>query len=141
MAGDFQGLGEPALALTPPTTPSAADDGLLTASEVALLKLNADWVILSACNTAPDGSPGAEGPPGLARAFLYAGGRSLVVSHRPVASQAAVRLTTSTLQEYAGGTSKVQALKRAMAVLRADTSNPEFAHPGIWSPFVVVGGQ
>ena len=52
VAGDVKGLGEPALALTIPSEPSELDDGLLTASEVAQLKLNADWVVLSACNTA-----------------------------------------------------------------------------------------
>jgi CHAT domain-containing protein len=72
---------EPALALTIPDTPTDLDDGLLTASEVAQLKLNADWVVLSACNTAAEGNPGAEALSGLARAFLYAGARSLVVSH------------------------------------------------------------
>jgi CHAT domain-containing protein len=51
VAGDIEGLGEPSLALTLPNEPSEFDDGLLTASEVAQLKLNADWVVLSACNT------------------------------------------------------------------------------------------
>src|SRR5262245_41382128 len=60
VAGDIKGLAEPALALTVPDEPTEADDGLLTASEVATLKLNADWVILSACNTAAGGKPGAE---------------------------------------------------------------------------------
>ena len=44
------------------------DNGLLTTSEVAQLKLDADWVVLSACNTAAEGSPGAEALSGLARA-------------------------------------------------------------------------
>ena len=58
VAGDIKGLGEPALALTLPVTPSTEDDGLLTASEVAELRLNADWVVLSACNTAAGDKPG-----------------------------------------------------------------------------------
>jgi len=74
LAGDLKGLSEPALVLTPPKEGTELDDGLLTASEVAQLKLDADWVILSACNTAaPDGTPGAEGLSGLAKAFFYAG--------------------------------------------------------------------
>jgi CHAT domain-containing protein len=81
VAGDIQGLAEPALALTVPDEPTEADDGLLTASEVATLKLNADWVILSACNTAAGDKPGAEALSGLARAFFYAGARGLLVSH------------------------------------------------------------
>ncbi len=51
----------------------------------------ADWVILSACNTAaPDGTPGAEALSGLAKAFFYAGSRALLVSHWPVSSSEAV---------------------------------------------------
>ena len=70
MAGEFEGVAEPALVLTPPAGASEEDDGLLVASEIAQLKLNADWVVLSACNTAPpDGTPGAEGLSGLAKAF------------------------------------------------------------------------
>src|SRR5262249_2008374 len=71
---------EPALALTIPDKPSTLDNGLLEASEAAELKLNADWVVLSACNTASSDGVGAEPLSGLARAFLYAGGKSLVVS-------------------------------------------------------------
>jgi CHAT domain-containing protein len=96
VAGDVKGLGEPALALTLPLEPSDADDGLLTASEVAQLKLNADWVVLSACNTAAGDKPGAEALSGLVRAFFYAGARTLLVSHWSVVTDAATRLTTST---------------------------------------------
>jgi CHAT domain-containing protein len=73
VAGDVAGLGEPSLALTLPKQPTELDDGLLTASEVAQLKLNADWVVLSACNTAAANKPGAEALSAVARAFFYAG--------------------------------------------------------------------
>src|SRR5262249_42365199 len=79
VAGEVKGLAEPALALTLPRDPSELDDGLLTASEVAQLKLNAEWVVLSACNTAAGDKPGAEALSGLARAFFYAGARALLV--------------------------------------------------------------
>lgn len=92
VAGDIKGLAEPSLALTLPKATSAMDDGLLTASEVALLKLNADWVVLSACNTAAGNRPGAEALSGLARALLCAGARTLLVSHWAVDSAAATRL-------------------------------------------------
>ena len=69
------------LVFTIPEHPSEDDDGLLTASEVAALKLNADWMVLSACNTAAGDKPGADGLSGLARAFFYAGARALLVSH------------------------------------------------------------
>jgi CHAT domain-containing protein len=82
LAGHLTGLAEPALVLTPPARGSERDDGLLTAGEVAQLKLDADWVILSACTTAAaEGTPGAEGLSGLAKAFFYAGSRALLVSH------------------------------------------------------------
>ena len=99
VAGELKGLAEPALALSAPESPSERDDGLLTASEVAQLKLNADWVVLSACNTAAGDRPGAEALSGLARAFFYAGARALLVSHWPVQSAAAVKLTTRTFAE------------------------------------------
>src|SRR5205823_5538402 len=54
VSGDLPGLAEPALVLTPPKEASPENDGLLTASKVATLKLNAKWVVLSACNTAAD---------------------------------------------------------------------------------------
>lgn len=56
--------------LTPPETGTTKDDGLLTASEIATLDLDADWVILSACSTAAHGTPGAGGLSGLAKAFF-----------------------------------------------------------------------
>jgi CHAT domain-containing protein len=92
VAGEIKGLAEPSLALTLPKQPSDTDDGLLTASEVAQLKLNADWVVLSACNTIAGDKPGAEALSGLARAFFYAGARALLVSHWAVDSNAAMRL-------------------------------------------------
>jgi CHAT domain-containing protein len=64
----------------------------LTASEVAQLKLNADWVLLSACNTASAEKAGVEALSGLARAFFYAGARSLIVSNWEVNSDSAVTL-------------------------------------------------
>ncbi len=87
VAGEVKGLAEPSLALTLPKQPSDLDDGLLTASEVAQLKLNADWVVLSACNTIAGDKPGAEALSGLARAFFYAGARALLVSHWAVEMQ------------------------------------------------------
>src|SRR5262249_12996060 len=89
-------IAEPALILTPPEQAGEEDDGLLTASEIAQLKLDAEWVVLSACNTAAGESdkPGAEALSGLARAFFYAGARALLVSHWAVNSEATVDLIT-----------------------------------------------
>ena len=141
VAGDFKGLAEPALVLTPPARDSEHDDGLLTASEVAQLKLDADWVILSACNTAAaDGTPGAEGLSGLAKAFFYAGSRALLVSHWLVVSDAAVKITTRMLAEAAKpDVGRAEAHRRAMLALIDDEDIPNYAHPMFWAPFVVVG--
>lgn len=142
LSGDLNGLAEPALVLTPPDAASIEDDGLLTASEIANLRLSADWVILSACNTAGgDGRPDAEGLSGLARAFLYAGARSILVSHWPVRDDAAARLTTQTLELVKDDPTiaRSEALRRAMLSLMADERDPSLAHPSAWAPFVVVG--
>ena len=78
MVGEVVGSSEPGLVLTPPEKATGVDDGYLSASEIALLKLDADLVILSACNTAAGGAEGSETLSGLARSFFYAGARALV---------------------------------------------------------------
>jgi CHAT domain-containing protein len=147
LSGDVEimakGRGEPALVLTPPKSPvDANDNGLLLASDVAGLKLNADWAVLSACNTAAGGQTGGEALSGLARAFFYAGARALLVSHWPVYSDAAVRLATGAFAELdrdpkAG---RAEALQRAMITLMDDRSQADNAHPAVWAPFVSAKG-
>ncbi|KQT25175.1 MULTISPECIES: CHAT domain-containing tetratricopeptide repeat protein [Bradyrhizobium] len=141
VAGDVKGLGEPSLALSIPDQPTELDDGLLTASEVAQLKLNADWVVLSACNTIAGDKPGAEALSGLARSFFYAGARALLVSHWAVDSEAATRLTTSTfaLLKNEPAIGRAEALRRAMLTFVDDTSSPQNAYPAMWAPFALIG--
>jgi len=141
VAGDVAGLAEPSLALTLPKQPSELDDGLLTASEAAQLKLNADWVVLSACNTAAADKPGAEALSGLARAFFYAGARALLVSHWSVDSEAATRLTTSTFAVMTADPKlgRAAALREAMLTYMNDKSGPLNAYPAFWAPFSIIG--
>ncbi|CAD6561253.1 hypothetical protein LMG28727_07374 [Paraburkholderia kirstenboschensis] len=142
LAGEFRGVAEPALVLTPPITASAFDDGLLKASEIATLKLDADWVLLSACNTAaPEGRPGAEGLSGLAKAFFYAGSRALLVSHWSVASQSTAVLMTTATQALSQDprTGRAEALRKAMLSLLDGANEAAFAHPIFWAPFMNVG--
>jgi len=135
------GRAEPALVLSPPEQPTEQDDGLLTASEVAGLKLDADWVVLSACNTAGGEAAGAEALSGLARAFFYAGARALLVSHWPVESYAATVLTSRTFAEMrqAAKLGRAEAFRRAMLALLSDEQRPWTAHPSVWAPFALVG--
>ncbi len=133
------GLAEPGLVFTPPGTATSADDGFLSASEAAELRLTADFVVLSACNTAaPDGRAGAEGLSGLARAFFFAGARSVLVSHWEVSDQATsaliVHAISATQDKSIGGRAK--ALRSAMLKVRAE---PGFANPYFWAPFTLVG--
>jgi CHAT domain-containing protein len=147
VAGEVDGAAEPGLVFTPPAEPSEQDDGFLTASEVAALRLNADWVILSACNTASgDGSEGAPGLSGLARAFFYAGARAMLASHWPVRDDVAARLTVRTvaLRREQPTLSRAEAFQRAMREIREDASHDKgdggtWAHPNAWAPFTLVG--
>jgi CHAT domain-containing protein/Tfp pilus assembly protein PilF len=141
IAGEVPGLTEGALVMTPPAEAKGDEDGLLTASEIATFRLDADWVILSACNTAAGDTLGAETFSGLARAFFHAGARSLLVSHWPVQSAAAVKLTSRALAEIrrSPGLSRAEALRRSMAALVSDAADPNNAHPQTWAPFVVAG--
>jgi CHAT domain-containing protein len=145
LAGDVSGFpkleAEPALVLSLPENPTEFDDGLLSASEVTQLKLNADWVVLSACNTASGETPGAEALSGLARAFFYAGSRSLLVSNWEVDSNSAVALMVDTFQSLAADPmlSHGQALQMSMLAMIDNVQHPEWGDPRYWAPFVVVG--
>jgi tetratricopeptide (TPR) repeat protein len=141
VAGDVAGFGEPSLVLTLPKQPTELDDGLLTASEVAQLRLNADWVVLSACNTAAADKPGAEALSGLARAFFYAGARALLVSHWSIDTEAATRLTTSTfaIMKADPELGRAAALRNAMLAYMNDKSGALNAYPAFWAPFSIIG--
>jgi CHAT domain-containing protein len=146
LTGEVLGSAEPGLILTPPAkgTEDAKllerDDGFLSASEVAALKLDADWVILSACNTAGGQYESAETLSGMARAFFYAGARALLVSNWEVGSQAAVKLTTGAFAAIRRNpaTNRAEALRVSIREL-VEKGTPQDAHPSMWAPFILVG--
>jgi CHAT domain-containing protein/tetratricopeptide (TPR) repeat protein len=140
LAGELEGASEPGLILTPPDTATEDDDGYLSASEIAGLKLDADWVILSACNTAAGDAKSAQALSGLARAFIYAQARALLVSHWSVDSAATVKLITTAMREMASDAKvgRAEALRRSMLAL-INKAEPKNAHPSYWAPFIVVG--
>ena len=148
VSGDFNFLNEPALVLSAPEAFTDLDDGLLTASEIARMRLSADLVILSACNTgAPSGRFGASGLSGLARGFFDAGAKTLVVSHWTINSTSSVAIMPTFFRRLSGEDQvpPAQAMQQAMAFVAVDvarqTGNAGFAHPAIWAPFMVIGGQ
>ena len=147
--GDLNGLSQPALALSSPEVTGGKEDGLLTMGEILGLKLNADWVILSACNTGAGEGAGAEAISGLGRAFFYAGTRSLLVSNWAVETSSAKTLTTEIFRRQAADPSlnRSEALNRSMLDLidRSGYMDTEgrmafsYAHPVFWAPFSLVG--
>jgi CHAT domain-containing protein len=144
------GLSEPGLVLTPPAIASDVDDGLLTATEAAKLSLSADWIVLSACNTASnEGSGGSDSLSALARGFLYAGAQGLLASHWRVSDESTAVLTVEALTARLGEAplTRGQALQKAMQIVRtgqhADGKPVEgwqadWAHPGIWAAFTNI---
>jgi CHAT domain-containing protein len=139
LPGELDCQTQPALALSPPATPALtkADDGLLDASEIAGLRLNADLVVLSACNTAESGTKfGGEALGGLAQAFFFAGARTLVASHWQVPSAATVALMVGMFQRLGAGDATADALRQSQLALIA---RPATANPFYWAAFTVLG--
>ena len=149
--GDINGLLEPALAMTAPHIAGDPNgDGLLTMGEIFELEMNADWVVLSACNTGTAAGVGAEAVSGLGRAFFYAGARALLVSNWPVETTSARILTSDvfTRQQANPALSRAEALQRAQIALidgagfidpNSNTAVFSYAHPIFWAPFSLIG--
>jgi len=147
--GELDGLTQPALALSAPSVTGENGDGLLTMEEILELKLDADWVILSACNTGAGAGAGAEAASGLGRAFFYAGTRSLLVTNWSVHSQSARELVTDLFKRQAADHKlpRGEALRQAMMALvdgpgyvGADGKTEfAYAHPLFWAPYSIIG--
>jgi len=147
LAGEIEGSADPGLILTPPDVPSEEDDGFLSATEVAGLRLGADWVVLSACNTAvADGWDGSFGLSRLSRAFFSAGARSLLASLWPVPDDVAPAITVRMLelQREHPTDRRAEALRQTLGEVRRRTDDRDgplpWAHPGVWAPFILIGG-
>jgi len=150
LPGDVNGLTEPALAMSSPKVANVAGDGLLTMHEILGLKLDADWVVLSACNTARGNGAGAEAVSGLGLAFFYAGTRAVLASNWPVETISAEKLITGLFKREVTepGITRAQALRQTMlALIDGDgLLDPKtgkviysYAHPLFWAPFSLYG--
>jgi CHAT domain-containing protein len=147
--GDLNGLTQPALALTAPDVADVDGDGLLTMEEILSLRLDADWVVLSACNTAAGLGVGAEVASGLGRAFFYAGSRALLVTNWSVDSASARQLVADLFRRQAAnaGLSRAEALRQAMMALMDGPGYSDaggktlfsYAHPLFWAPYTIIG--
>ncbi|MEZ5874842.1 MAG: CHAT domain-containing protein [Hyphomicrobiales bacterium] len=147
LAGEWRRSKEPGLVLSvdchDTDVQRSEDDGYLTASDIMAVRLPSELVILSACNTGgPADDHAGEGLSGLARAFLFAGARSLLASHWKVDSATAVKLITRTIElarADQNGRGLAGALGAAMQEIAADPDQHEWAHPYFWAPFMLVG--
>ena len=146
--GDLDGLTQPALALAAPDIANVDGDGLLTMEEILPLKLDADWVVLSACNTGAGAWAGAEAASGLGRAFFYAGSRSLLLTNWPVDSPAARDLVGEIFRRHAADKmlSRAEILRQAMVALidgpgymQDGATLYAYAHPVFWAPYSLIG--
>ena len=144
--GDFPNLEEPALALSAPD--GNAETGLLTLGDILGLKMDADLVVLSACNTAAGDGAGADAISGLGRGFFYAGSRALLVTHWPVETRSARLLVTNIFERYANtaSVSRAEALRQASIEVMQDSAKDaggkplfSYAHPVFWAPYALVG--
>jgi CHAT domain-containing protein len=146
--GDLNGLDEPALALSSPDVTKNKEDGLLTMNEILALKLNAEFAVLSACNTAAADGAGSEAVSGLGRAFFYAGAKALLVSNWPVNSGSTTDLMSKLFKALVNDKTltRSQALRQTKqhqimsgGYKTGGKLNFSFAHPIFWAPFTLVG--
>jgi CHAT domain-containing protein len=138
--GELPGLSQPALAMAREN----GENQLLTLADVMELRLSADWVILSACNTASADRLGGDPMSGLARGFFFTGARGLLLTHWSVESESAAVITAGTIEEYMLHPKKGhgEALRKvSLRLIAATDTQRQWQHPAYWAPFAVVGGQ
>ena len=141
LPAELKCISEPAIVTSAPAGAADAGGALLTSSLIAGLDLDADVIILSACNSAGPQGPVGESLSGLARAFFYAGARSLLVTHWSINDQASAYLVAETLKRARSG-GMAAALRGAQLALLdgAGTRLPAIiAHPFYWGAFALIG--
>ncbi len=143
LPGELSCLPEPAIVVSAQAGAADAATAFIPASDLLSLKLDADLVVLSACNTGgPGGAGGGEALSGLARAFFYAGARGLLVTHWAVDDSAAALTVADSLRRQQGGASSAAALRGAQLLILEEAGRAlpaEFAHPFYWAPFALIG--
>jgi CHAT domain-containing protein len=117
---------------------------MLRADDALAMDLDADAVILSACNSGGRGGALAgESLSALARAFFFAGSRALLATHWALNDAAAARIVTGTLRGYAAGEGLADALRSAQLAMidgaGRDGLPAEVAHPFFWAPMALIG--
>ncbi len=143
LPGELSCLSEPSVVVSAPPGAPTADAAFVKASDLLALKLDADLIILSACNTGgPGGAGGGEALSGLARAFFYTGARGLMVTHWAVDDAAAALTVADSLRRQQTGESSAAALRGAQLLILDEAGRGlprEFAHPFYWAPFALIG--
>ena len=114
------------------------DDGLLEAQELLRMRLRAELVVLSACETARGRVGAGEGVIGLSWALFVAGAPSTVLSQWKVESDSTSRLMVAFHQNRKRGLNDAEALRQASLLIR---KNPAYQHPFYWTPFILIGAN
>ena len=113
---------------------------MLTTSEISELDLNAELVILSACNTSSKIHKYATGFSGLINSFFAAGSRSVIATHWPVADEASYLLMSETLKKVLNSNLTIsEALQNTKIEFINGKYGEEFKKPMFWAPYVYVG--
>ena len=115
--------------------PPKEEDCIMKMSHIQAVKLRARLVVLSCCHSG-QGEVSSEGVVGMARAFLFAGARSVLASLWAIDDEATMMFMKSFYQQLARGESASVALQRAMKCLR---DSQDFSAPKYWAPFVLMG--
>jgi len=138
MPGELPGISKPALAMAADS--DERESPLLELDDVLTLRLNAQWVLLSACNTAA-GEQGGAAMSGLVRGFFFAGARSVLATHWAVETTSAAALSVATFRQHAaGGITRGESLRRAqLALIDGQAGGGRWTHPYYWAPYALFG--